>query len=89
MKRAKGIRVTTYEADRGFMVEIVDDENSGTYEAWLYERTISQKTLMFGLQKWAVSRKEFLETVERNLPSYINDYEEEYMSDIDWWDKAE
>lgn len=89
MKKAKGIKVTTYEAENGFMVEVVDDDNSETYEAWIYNRTISQKMMMFALQKWAVSRKEFLETVEKNLPSYIEDYEKEYMSDIDWWDKAE
>ena len=90
MKRRTDIKVKTYEADYGFMVDIVDnvDERNGIaeWDVWLYRKNIGYKMHMFGLLKeYNHTIKQILEIIERNLPEYYPDYDEQFCQydDVD------
>lgn len=77
MKARRDIKVTTYDVDKGFKVEVVEDKE--LFEAWLYEPSYGVKMLMFGVPKWQCDRKRFVSMVKANYPSYIETYAEQYM----------
>lgn len=68
------IKTTTYDADEGFMVDIV--EKPVGPEAWLYHEKygIKYKYLMFGSTWGQNTMEDFLKMVEANLEEYIADY---------------
>lgn len=90
MKRRTEIKTKTYEADYGFMVDIVDDVDRRCGEAvwsvYLYREDLSVKVFMFGLLKSATpTLREVVGIVKANLPEYYGDYDEEYAryDDVD------
>lgn len=88
MKRRTDIKVKTYEADYGFMVDIVDNsaDKYPSWDVWLYRKNIGVKMHMFGLLKeYNYTTKQILDIVERNLPEYYPDYDERYCQydDVD------
>ena len=83
MKARKEFKVKTYEADYGFLVDVVDtvDSRNGIrlWEAWLYRENHDSKMHMFGLYRENVPTiREFVKIVEANLPEYYPDYDERY-----------
>ena len=91
MKRAKGIKTVTYEADYGFMVDIVDnvDDRNGcaVWDVFLYRKHFGYKMHMFGLMKDDnhPTIKSILDIVDCNLPEYYPDYDEQFCQydDVD------
>lgn len=59
-----------------YCVDIFEDAEERS--AWLYNVSYGVKSLMFGEAIDESRRDEFLDLVFSNLPSYIEDYEEEY-----------
>lgn len=83
MKRAKGIKTVTFEAEYGFMVDIVDtvDERNGCalWDIFLYRKNMAVKMGMFGLLKENTpTLTDVKNIVEANLPEYYPDYDEQY-----------
>ena len=88
MKRFKGNKTVTYEADYGFMVDIVDtvdDRNGCAYwDVWLYRKHFGYKMSMFGLMKTDhPTIKSILSIIEANLPDYYPDYDEQFCQHDD------
>lgn len=49
------------------------------YEAWIYHKEYGVKMLMFGMPKYQQSYEEFLELVDDDAATYIDNYSQEYM----------
>ena len=76
-------KTTTYKTDfPGFYVDIVTERK--IYHAWLYHETIGIKKYMFGINRKDYSMEDMLDMVEAALNNqlYIENYAEDYMSDI-------
>lgn len=90
MKAREDIKTVTFEAEYGFMVDIVDTKfwtnHEPVWDVYLYRDCIGEKMYMFGLPK---AQNPILESVipivEANLPDYYSDYDEEYCQcdDVD------
>lgn len=83
MKRMAGIKTKTYEAEYGFMVDIVDGYHwisiNPSWEIYLYRAEFGTKEYMFGLPKGQTPTiKEVIEIVEANLPTYYKSYDDEF-----------
>lgn len=83
MKKRKDIKTTTFEADYGFMVDIVDAKfwtnNEPFWDVYLYRKDYGVKMGMFGLPKnQTATLEEAIEIVETNLPEYYGLYDEEF-----------
>lgn len=90
MKARAEIKVKTYEAEYGFLVDVVDTVDRRNdirlWEAWLYRENMGTKMFMFGLQRSDVPTiRDFLNIVESNLPEYYPDYDEQFSQydDVD------
>ena len=78
-------KIHTYEADNGFMVDIVDKGDA--FEAWIYHKDYCVKDLMWGEPKensrfekpFTQTLQGFKALVEANLEGYAAGYAEEYM----------
>ena len=83
MKRRTGIKTYIYEADYGFMVDIVDDVDRNLGEAlwnvFLYRETMGVKMHMFGLPKSQTpTLRDAKKIVKANLKDYYWIYDNEY-----------
>lgn len=83
MKRRDEIKTHTFEADYGFMVDIVEENDKRCGEAlwsvFLYREGFGVKMHMFGLPKHLTPTiEEAINIVEGNLPEYYGDYDDEY-----------
>lgn len=81
MKQIKR-EITTYEVGDGFYVDIVPDvEIEALFEVWLYHKTMSIKTFMFGGCFADLKDISVEEMIEENLSEYdyINQYKKRYM----------
>lgn len=88
MKELKGIKTRTYEYDDEYRVDITEEEDPNNkgfkiWHAYLYRKNCGTKELMFGtpeLQPYCIYGNEtfesFLESVEYNVPDYIDTYED-------------
>ena len=83
MKKRTEIKITTYDAGDGFLVDIVERINNGEpiYEAFLYRDDNGVKDLMFGYFKKNTTRKEFMEMVECSLYEYEAQYDDDRAAD--------
>ena len=104
MKKMDDIKTVTFEAEYGFLVDIVDNKdwinNEPVWEVWLYRNNIGYKMHMFGLPKEQnPDIAEVIDIVERNLPEYYPDYDEQfcqydevdrgYEDDYDYYDNED
>lgn len=71
------IKVTTYEAERGFMVDILELPKS--MEAWIYHKSCGIKSMMFGTTYEQNTMDEFLNVIEGSLEEEMDYYQEQYM----------
>ena len=83
MKRRRDIKTTTFEADYGFMVDIIDDIDKRCgktlWNVFLYRENFGVKMHMFGLSKnQTPTIEEAIEIVEANLLDYYSLYDEDY-----------
>lgn len=83
MKRRTDIKITTFEADYGFMVEIVDTKfgknNDPIWDIFIYREGYGIKMDIFGLLKnQTPTIEEAIEIIEANLPNYYSLYDENY-----------
>lgn len=83
MKKRRDIKTTTFEADYGFMVEIVDTKfgknNDPIWDIFIYREEYGIKMSIFGLSKnQTPTIEEAIEIVEANLPDYYSLYDEDY-----------
>lgn len=86
MKKAN-YKIHTYEADDGFMVDIVDKDDA--FEAWIYHKDYGIKDLMWGEPKkntifgepFTQTLQGFKSLVEANLEAYAGDYREDHMDE--------
>ena len=77
MKEIKNRLTFTYDADNGFYVDIVVEANERG--AWLYHKEYGIKMFMFGAIN--TDPNTFLDMIQNNLATYIEDYEADYMDD--------
>lgn len=82
------LTTVTFEADYGFMIDIVDNANAKypTWDVWLYRKDYGIKEYMFGLPKDRTSNIDaVVAIVESNLEdhSYYSNYDDEYAQDAD------
>lgn len=81
------VKTETYDVGEGFMVDVV--ENGEEFVMWITHKDHGTKQYCFGspIQNWQwdephkISKDEFLEMVEANLPEYIEEYREEVMGE--------
>lgn len=83
MKRRRDIKTTTFEADYGFMVEIVDTKfgknNDSIWDIFIYREEYGIKMSIFSLLKnQTPTIEDVIEIVEANLPDYYSLYDEDY-----------
>lgn len=83
MKRRDDIKTVTFEAEYGFMVDVVDNKDwinhEPVWDVWLYRDSIGYKMYMFGFPKdQTPDIEEVIEITERNLPEYYPDYDEQF-----------
>ena len=83
MKRRTGIKTYIYEADYGFMVDIIDDVDRDLGEAlwnvFLYRETMGLKMHMFGLPKSQTpTLRDAKKIVKANLKNYYWIYDRDY-----------
>lgn len=83
MKRRAEIKTKTYEAEQGFMVDIVDtiDDMCGEpiWDVFLYRKGFGVKMYMFGLPKSLTPTiRNAVSIVEGNLPQYYNTYKRDF-----------
>lgn len=81
MKQIKR-EITTYEVGDGFYVDVVPDvEIDSLFELWLYHKTMSIKTFMFGGCFADLKYIDVEKMIEENLSVYdfINQYKMQYM----------
>ena len=76
MDKLTGVKTETF--DLGFRLDIVT--TSECYEGYIYHKNNGIRSLMFGLPKKQQSYKDALAIFERNIPDYIGDYINEFMS---------
>ena len=62
----------------GFLVDIVRDTKE--YHAWIYHAQYEIKMHMFSFEKRDCKNKdEFIQVVKANIPSYLEEYKQQYM----------
>ena len=90
MKKRDDIRTVTFEAEYGFMVDIVDNKfwsnDEPTWDIFLYRDNICYKMYMFGLPKEQTPNiDQVIDIVEANLMDYYPYYDEEFCryDDVD------
>jgi hypothetical protein len=87
MKESITFNTTRFEAEHGFMVDIideVDDNGQSVWSVWLYRHDIGIKSYMFGLPRsqtptLAGAQK----VVEANLSEYYSQYDKEFCQEDD------
>ena len=75
MKELKDLKTRTYDAGHGYEVDIVTNDQNGTYKAYLYHKEYGNKIFMFGMPIEQQSYDVFLEIVAANVDDYIDDLE--------------
>lgn len=75
MKKVSSIKcLGTFEYKNGFLIDIF--KSGEKLEGYLYHESMGIKELMFGHD---IDLDNFLIIIERNIDSYIQQYQKEYM----------
>lgn len=79
MRKIESVKTITYELNSGYMVDIVILEDKQWYEVWLYGKTMSVKSLLFGESMKNKTIEDIIYIVENgNTDGDIQNYEEMY-----------
>ncbi len=72
----------TFEVgDTGFMIDIVDDLENDSYEAWLYHRGYGVKDMMIGMPKTQGDFRMFTSYVSAHIDCDMCYYQHRYMDE--------
>lgn len=90
MTKKENIKIETFDVRNDFYVDIIDNPEKESYEAFIYEKDCGIKDFMFGCPKTQNTYEEFLELIECSLTDYKITYLEEREKDeIRFWEEYE
>lgn len=79
MKISTNYPTLTYEVDGGFLISVIGNAATGTWESWLRHVNYGKATHMFSVSMNDCPLEEYVDMVEDHLAAAREDYAIEYM----------